>query len=599
MRAPGVRTWILSAVAAGWAFAGLLHHPPALFVVPPLFALGLMSMSRLPVLGATIVVLAQLAGLALGVPHDSPSGLMAGLAAMYVLGRRSRLPRALVPILLAWVAIVVIDLSPVRQVLGLGLFAAVFGLGFVVRTSAERTEAAETEALRLEAEEVTARARRIVAAERRRLAQDSARVLTVACREMRDLARAARTDLAPSTLFRIRERGESAVDDLRALLDMLRTPSTPAAPVAEPIATRPPWPPDTALAVLITALLMIESAADSSPLPFPTWLLVATGAVAVRRQAPSLSCWIVTFAFVGQWAGDEPFVTGPALACALALVTWSALSSTEWPRLLAVTSMAGACLLATVTSGHDSSVPVAAAILTGSAVGSRIWHLLAQQHASARERADAYSRSLRATVDAAVSNERIEVARDLHDVASRAIGVMLLHTSAAEAHRAADPAQAGRSLDIVIAAGDTALAELASFEHALHPEAATDHEVVLPLTQMRSLGLDIDASVSVPPQDPEVASAVWRITHEALTNALKHSPGSAVAVTVEAAGSDVVVTVRDDGTGRVGDGIGTGHGLRGMTELAERLGGSLRHGPVAGAHGYEVVARLPATSRVT
>jgi signal transduction histidine kinase len=97
----------------------------------------------------------------------------------------------------------------------------------------------------------------------------------------------------------------------------------------------------------------------------------------------------------------------------------------------------------------------------------------------------------------------------------------------------------------------------------------------------------------------EAGEAVLRVVQESLTNARKHAPAARVEVQVRAGrGRDdgLVVTVHDDGGGRLGDGSalaasGGGYGLRGMRERAELLGGSLRAGADDG--GWTVELRLP------
>src|SRR5690606_6973388 len=81
-------TTALALACAGWAAIVLLPFPTVRVLVPAAFLVGIVAMARWPVLGATVICLGQAAGLALGAPADSPAGLVAGLSAMVVLGRR-------------------------------------------------------------------------------------------------------------------------------------------------------------------------------------------------------------------------------------------------------------------------------------------------------------------------------------------------------------------------------------------------------------------------------------------------------------------------------------------------------------------------------
>jgi signal transduction histidine kinase len=87
-----------------------------------------------------------------------------------------------------------------------------------------------------------------------------------------------------------------------------------------------------------------------------------------------------------------------------------------------------------------------------------------------------------------------------------------------------------------------------------------------------------------------VQVSAYRIVQEALTNTLRHARASAASVTVRVDESEVLVLVRDDGSSPVAK--PGGHGLIGMRERAEILGGSFAAGP-RDAGGFEVEAHLP------
>lgn len=680
-RAPRMRVMLALALAgAGWA-ALFLHGVPVVgVVVPAVFAAGTFLMCLSPVLGATVICVGQGSALALGAPAESPAGLVAGLSAMVILGRRSRLPHALLPVLLAWADIVATDITPVRQVLGLGLFAAGYGVGYTLRRSAEDTRLAEAEARELETEEVASRAAKELAAEHRRLTARSARLLRAATLEMRELAGAARDELDVDLLARLRDRGNSAVDELRLLLGLLREPAPgPVAPgTAGPdrlvAAARPRWHADAMTAVVLLVLAVLEWVASGPGSPFPGWLTVTIAAVALHRSWPALACLGAAAGLVLQRVTGDGFVLGPALALAVVLVVWSAVGATVmgssaahggapktdpappppatvW-HLGGVVVLAGAGVLATAPA-RDSSLEVWLAIVLGTALSSRVWHRIRAQHAAARSRSTTYTRRLAMAVEAAIQQERLAVARDLHDVASGAIGVMLLHTAVAEVARTTAPAKAREALDAVVAAGDDALEDLDRLEHALGPGPDTAETFDLPASlaqlaqRMSRAGLDVAVEVEAAPRLPAVAAVTWRIVNEGLTNALKHAPGSRVRVSVRRDDDDVVVRVRDDGGravtrgggtrngrshngggahdhGTRGDGdrgrddgvgedrtrgdearedaggrggaggSGTGLGLVGLGEQVERHGGTLRFGPLpGGGAGFELKARIP------
>jgi len=98
------------------------------------------------------------------------------------------------------------------------------------------------------------------------------------------------------------------------------------------------------------------------------------------------------------------------------------------------------------------------------------------------------------------------------------------------------------------------------------------------------------------PLPSTVDVTAYRIVQEALTNAARHSGATRVDVFVEYGAHAVTIRVRDDGRGgQVSDGVG--HGVVGMRERAELLGGTLTAGPTADDRGFEVRATLPTVDR--
>ncbi|HET9648980.1 MAG TPA: histidine kinase [Microlunatus sp.] len=211
---------------------------------------------------------------------------------------------------------------------------------------------------------------------------------------------------------------------------------------------------------------------------------------------------------------------------------------------------------------------------------------------------------------AAVREERLHLARELHDIVTHAVTAMLIQAAGAKAVLDEDPSAARRSLDVIETSGVQAMAELHRMLDLLRmaiPEGETAGPTATPgtddlvalVTAAASAGRDVSLTEQgVPgPLDPSVATALYRVVQESLTNALKHGgPRAAVTIAVRWAPMVVEVEVSDVVDGEVAPGTrpaewSSGRGLTGLAERVATVGGSLAWGPTA--TGFSVLARLP------
>ena len=225
----------------------------------------------------------------------------------------------------------------------------------------------------------------------------------------------------------------------------------------------------------------------------------------------------------------------------------------------------------------------------------------------ARRRADSENRAARA-------DERSAIARELHDVVAHHVASMVLRVGVARHVLPDVDPRVGEVFDDVHSTGTAALADLRQLVAVLRNSAqVTDAALTaiepgaLPAAleataeTARRAGLTVDATIA-----PEIGSldavrglAVLRLTQEALTNVAKHAgPAAHARLEVAVRDGDVVWSVADRG-GAAGPALpsGGGHGLTGMRERVEVLGGRLTAGPAAG--GWRVATVLPAVRPVT
>ena len=219
-----------------------------------------------------------------------------------------------------------------------------------------------------------------------------------------------------------------------------------------------------------------------------------------------------------------------------------------------------------------------------------------------------------ARVEAARFAERASIARELHDVAAHHVASIVLRVGVAlHVLEGADP-RVIQVLDDVHATGTAALADLRQLVTVLRDAAAspTDPAAVtvdprsLPAAlgavvgRARSAAIAVDAAVdpAIADVDAVRALAVLRLTQEGLTNVARHvgTPARArLSVAVDGAGAVCWELTDDGGSGGPGPlPPGSGHGLTGLRERVEVLGGQLEAGPGPGGTGWRLASRLPA-----
>jgi signal transduction histidine kinase len=251
-----------------------------------------------------------------------------------------------------------------------------------------------------------------------------------------------------------------------------------------------------------------------------------------------------------------------------------------------------------------SVVVLALAILLGDAVRSR--RALAEQTADRLRLAD---EEREAETAARVAQERLRIARELHDTVAHSMATITVQ--AGSALHLLDEARPGGIRAALVAIRDTSKSALADMRVTLGQLRGGGADV--DGAETRTAGLDrlgslsdavraAGAPVTVTiegepvPLPPAVDHAAYRILQESLTNVLRHAgPEASAAVRLRYAPGALTVQVTDDGVGA--DSSTGGHGLTGMTERAAAVGGELSAGPRADG-GFEVTARLPVATHL-
>ncbi|MFE6281252.1 sensor histidine kinase [Streptomyces sp. NPDC057877] len=214
----------------------------------------------------------------------------------------------------------------------------------------------------------------------------------------------------------------------------------------------------------------------------------------------------------------------------------------------------------------------------------------------ARERAER-AQAARRRAD----EERLRIARELHDVLAHSISVINVQAGVGLALLDSDPEQARTALTTIKAASKEALGEVrqvlanlrAPGEAPRAPAPGLDRLPEL-VTQAASAGLTVEVEGKHPRLPPGTDLAAFRIVQEALTNVVRHSGSRHARVRFDPAGGALRLRVDDDGPATGADAGGGGNGLAGMRERAAALGGTIEAGPRPDG-GFTVLAVLPLT----
>ncbi|TFV92916.1 hypothetical protein E4P40_00565, partial [Blastococcus sp. CT_GayMR20] len=453
-------------------------------------------------------------------------------------------------------------------------------------------------------------ARTAVAVERARLAGDIQAVVRTAATSMGaaadDAVRRWDGDPAPA-LHAVQEQGERAGLELRRLLGLLREADDEAAASTAPEEVPRISRRDVVLAVAVTVLAVAENVAYRSEFPVGVTVgavsvLLTAGAastVVLRRVAPELGATLCGLLFAAAiWT--QPLAGGFWLIAGPGVLAWAA-AGRGVRGLLAVAALA-AGVGAEMASLDPDNLFMALLVLAVAAIGGATVRATEGWQHRAQDRADRRAVELDAAAGAAVRAERLAVARELHDVVSHAVGVMVMQAGAALATRASDPERARRALDVVRRTAGETLDELDRLVDVLdHGVLGAEvpgpdgHQLAALIERLRAAGLTVRAELDGDLHG-EVGAVVYRVVQEALTNVIRHAPGAGAVVRVDAHPAGVDVEVIDDGPGP-GTRQRRGYGLVGIEERVRRLGGDFAAGPGPDGRGFRVHAWVPALAR--
>jgi len=332
--------------------------------------------------------------------------------------------------------------------------------------------------------------------------------------------------------------------------------------------------------------------------------LLGCAVVALMRRWPVPVLGVVT---AGAGMTTATGHASLALGVLLGLALYFAALGLPRPKSIAlavtVTAMLGTAVLYSAFSGEpaqpaaeatQSLVPLAGAWFIADSVAARRRYQAGLAAQAQRERA------------AEVREERVRIAREMHDVVAHALAVITVQAGVGRCLAAKRPEEAAAALGSIETIGRTAQDELRVVLGLLRDEEAVAAPLapVPRLIDLKDLADTVRAS-GVPVElrlagtdlqlSPSLELTVYRVAQEALTNVVKHAPGAHVVAELIVSAGKVRLDIRDDGSPGYGEaptGPGTGLGITGMRERIGAFGGWLEAGPVAGG-GFRVTAEIP------
>ena len=376
---------------------------------------------------------------------------------------------------------------------------------------------------------------------------------------------------------------------------------------------------DVAVAAVVIAVLLGEIAlnGDSTGFSVPAVLAVLAAGLPLvfRRSYPLVVVLLsaLTVFLVLEYCSIYETVALPPM---VALYTYSRLTDRRRSILAALGFVPVVLLAIELYSPHglldiqtaQNILYIALPLLAGNAVRDRRAAIDALH-----QRVETAERTREEEALRRVGEERLRIARDVHDVVAHSMVAINVQAGVAAHLLERRPEEAHRSLETIRRVSGEAIADLratlgvlreAGESAPVRPAQGLDSLDEL-ADSMRAAGieLEVERHGESRPLPSAVDAAGYRIVQEALTNVLRHAHASRAGVVLDVGVSELRIEVSDDGVGAAPNGnangslpAGSGNGLRGMRERAAAVGGRVEAG-AAGPGGWRVAALLPLPRR--
>ncbi|MDU0288920.1 sensor histidine kinase [Saccharothrix longispora] len=352
---------------------------------------------------------------------------------------------------------------------------------------------------------------------------------------------------------------------------------------------------DVLLALVLTWLTLdtVLSRADGQAQFWEYVLAALTAApIALRQRAPVATVVVMLAAFAAFNRLGSDLIPNSGIGLLVGVFTVATLRSRV---VTAAVVAATLCIVVAAMLGIDDIAWSEAAQTVMVVLG--VW-VLGEGTRRWAERAERAAES----AAQAVAEERVRIARELHDVVAHHMSVISLQAGLASYVLDTDLATARKAIDTVGRTSREALTEMRRLLDVLRVDHDGDYRPQPGLSNLdelvdraRDAGLTVEVRVTgdARPLPPGPDLCAYRVAQESLTNVLKHAAAARALVELDYGEQTLTLKVTDDGATAAPHRVPvTSHGIRGMRERAELYGGVLTAGPRAGG-GFGVVLRLP------
>lgn len=593
--------WIFAVLVGLWTAYYLSPAPtPLAWAIVPIAIVGAVLLGHRPVAGNIVILAASILSASLEVEYGRIEMLLPVIGALFALGR-SRAPIS-VGLLFSIAHIGATLLRDGATITALPTHIIVFVtpwlFGYVAGRRAQAARAAVRETARLAEIDVARVAHSVAEVERQRIVTDSINTLESALAQIRQITSFALQSPREDRIRAIQNAAKAAIERLHVTLGALRS--------VPPIANRPALPErrpvlperrrnqlEAGIAVLATFVMLLFSAPLDSEWYRPVSLvpaLILPAAALLAPRIPLIAALAAAAALLTA-AFDSPHPPEALTPCAvpLAVLCWRLAQTDSWQRPWALAIVTIASPILGLNHGREG-VGFSLLIVFLGVFGGLAW----ADRDGVAQREEARAAKLTAQLAAArigaAREERVRVARELHDVVSHAIASVSLQAQLAGIRLAEAPDGARAALARVLETTEQAARELAVIARLLRPNDA-GIDVWRLVEGAKALGLRVAPHVYDSLRSDELA---YRVVQESLTNASRYAPGAKVEVRVTREHGQVRVVVSNDAPDApVSNSVGGGSGLPGLRARVEARGGEFSSGRREHDGGFEVRASWP------